>query len=701
MINTQYINLNMVPSGVLPILYISQYDIGRPLGMVVYNGGEAVDLDTYTVTIEATRTDGTPITAAVTTDGNIGAFVTTATMTNKADKYLAKLVIFDSQSNRVASLAFVMCVTPKTMDENAESIEEDASLYQQYTGTVQTLIADIREDIADITTHISDMYFDTCVDMKASTTLKAGMICQTAGYYAVDDGGGAMYRIYASTPAGYHEVLENGLYAEIILMPVMTPVHFGGKGDGVTDDTVAVQTAINSVETVDGLGKTYLVRPTELVPGQTTYKAISITKDTTVRNGTFKMDADVQKGDCVFGINNSGIVTFYSVTIDGNVSAQTVVTGDGSNHGLVIPIGGGEGTVRLVGCTIKNCRTDCIVHRAGFLDIDDCTIINTYRNGITCDKSAYIRNSKFDSSQSQTAPNTSIYYEPNEGQNMKETRIIVDNCGFNSGNSGVVIYGGDSTSSVDDIIVKNCYCTDSDGLWGCSARSVNEPIHNVLFKDNKDVLIGLYVYPISTRPTAWMDKVVLDGNSAGVIRLGRANETGTIQELTIKNSNLLIGLIAFRTRAKRLTLENCVFGFPDDATIPSGNDGAIIYSPSSFNFEKLVVRNCEFRNARYGIREYSAQSEASGRVYIIDTVFEDIINVDVSTSAKEIYLRGCRSKMVNFSPGTTNYFINANNLNDFLMASDNVFYQSEARTWYHANSVNAANCVYGYTEPTT
>lgn len=154
MIKTQYINLNMTPSGVMPVLYCSQYDVGRPLGMVVYNGGEAVDLGTYTCTIEATRSDGTAITAAVTTDGNVGAFATTATMTNQKDRYPAKLVLFDSQSRRVASLAFVMCVTPATMDENAVGIEEDASLYQQYTGTVQALIAEIREDLVDLSDHI-------------------------------------------------------------------------------------------------------------------------------------------------------------------------------------------------------------------------------------------------------------------------------------------------------------------------------------------------------------------------------------------------------------------------------------------------------------------------------------------------------------------------------------------------------------------
>lgn len=145
MIRTQYINLDMVPSGVLPVLYCSQYDIGRSLGMIVHNGGEPLDLSTYTCTIEATRSDGTAITAAVTTDGNTGMFATTATMTNVADKYPAKMVIVDGDGNRVASLAFVICVTPATMDENAESIEEDESLYQQYTGTVQSLIATERE----------------------------------------------------------------------------------------------------------------------------------------------------------------------------------------------------------------------------------------------------------------------------------------------------------------------------------------------------------------------------------------------------------------------------------------------------------------------------------------------------------------------------------------------------------------------------
>lgn len=160
MIETQYITLDMKPSGVLPVLYCSQYDIGRPLGMVVYNGGEVVDLGDYSATIEATRTDGVAITAAVTTDGNVGAFETTATMTNQADRYGAQLVL-SAFGKRVASLPFVMCVVKAAMDENAESIEEDASLYQQYTETVQTLIANIRADLESISDSINALDAET------------------------------------------------------------------------------------------------------------------------------------------------------------------------------------------------------------------------------------------------------------------------------------------------------------------------------------------------------------------------------------------------------------------------------------------------------------------------------------------------------------------------------------------------------------
>jgi hypothetical protein len=68
-------------------------------------------------------------------------------MSNKADKYRCQLVIVDENSKRIASLPFDMEVTKAAMDENSEAIEEDASLYQQYTEAVQGAIAEANANI--------------------------------------------------------------------------------------------------------------------------------------------------------------------------------------------------------------------------------------------------------------------------------------------------------------------------------------------------------------------------------------------------------------------------------------------------------------------------------------------------------------------------------------------------------------------------
>ena len=153
MINTQYINLNMTPSGVLPVLHCSQYDIGRPLGVVVYNGSEAVDISAYTATIEATRTDGTAITTTVTSSGT---FATTATMTNKADRYFAQLVLVQN-GERVASLPFVMCVVPAAMDENSEAVQEDESLFSQFSTAMQSSLASVTSEAAANSARIDNL----------------------------------------------------------------------------------------------------------------------------------------------------------------------------------------------------------------------------------------------------------------------------------------------------------------------------------------------------------------------------------------------------------------------------------------------------------------------------------------------------------------------------------------------------------------
>ena len=82
-------------------------------------------------------------------------------------------------------------------------------------------------------------------EMVADTELIDGQVVRTLGYNAVNDGGGALYRIYSSTPSTRYETLANGLNAELIVENrTVTPNLFGAYGDGTHDDSAAVRAAL-------------------------------------------------------------------------------------------------------------------------------------------------------------------------------------------------------------------------------------------------------------------------------------------------------------------------------------------------------------------------------------------------------------------------------------------------------------------------
>lgn len=60
--------------------------------------------------------------------------------------------------------------------------------------------------------------FNTVADMKAAENLVNGSTCITLGYYNINDGGGATYKIVNNSDNNYHqELLDSGLYANLII----------------------------------------------------------------------------------------------------------------------------------------------------------------------------------------------------------------------------------------------------------------------------------------------------------------------------------------------------------------------------------------------------------------------------------------------------------------------------------------------------
>ena len=100
--------------------------------------------------------------------------------------------------------------------------------------------------------------YDTVSQMVADTLLVDGSHAQTLGYYNANDNGGAKYLIMSTTPTGYYETLSNGLYAELIMEDEMNVEVFGAYGDGATDDSTALATAMLYANKIMFSPKTYL-----------------------------------------------------------------------------------------------------------------------------------------------------------------------------------------------------------------------------------------------------------------------------------------------------------------------------------------------------------------------------------------------------------------------------------------------------------
>lgn len=298
------------------------------------------------------------------------------------------------------------------------------------------------------------MCFDSVADMVA-TDIDAGQTVLTKGYHSVNDGGSALYTIRAKDVSDVDDggsiiFLDNDNVAELITDGTVNAKQFGAKGDGVTDDTTAIQNAVDFADVVDLIGGTYKIL------------TVNIYKSFTIQNGHFVGDsfAEITNVFLANHVSNAPVVKFINITFTAPMDKTTAGFEDTvlSSNRFFAFNNEGNATMMFEDCVISNCGY-CVKNNGGtvymkntkllnsmmdfFSDntevfIDGCEMECISTNSLNhciylhpdkiSDKNGYIVNSSFYSLSS--APSQLQCYNSVDFGGKKLTNFTVENCTF-------------------------------------------------------------------------------------------------------------------------------------------------------------------------------------------------------------------------------------------------------------------------------
>ena len=276
--------------------------------------------------------------------------------------------------------------------------------------------------------------YSSVTDMKNDTSLSAGKIVKTDGYYNNDLSGGAYYDIVSTTSLSVDNAtciqLDNGMYAELhVINDTVSVNQFGAYGDGVHDDADAIQLTLNSG-----------------------YKNISFENKK-------------------YNINNFITIGNSNVYIFGNNA--TLVMQDGfefsKDFDWAIFIGG----------TKEKSETDIHLYNLGV----ETNQINFSRADAVQVKIEYIDNCEIYGcnfivptiNEDKSRPTTNICINGNSKD------VIIDNCNMinlsNSNTGGSVWISANNNTSIDNVKISNNYIEKSShdetmGIWGGSIKNI-------------------------------------------------------------------------------------------------------------------------------------------------------------------------------------------------------------------------------------
>ena len=277
-----------------------------------------------------------------------------------------------------------------------------------------------------------------------------------------------------------NEVFTN-LQEMIDTRAYVTPEMFGAKGDGIEDDTAAVQAAINSGKPVH-IGAEYLVVASDASPW---HHGLTLKDNTTIFGlGTIKLAPNNYDNYDILLIEGVANVSIKGVTLLGE---RTEHTGASGEWGFGINILNSK-NVNIEDVKINNCWGDGIILRGDAtpvnnenITIENCHVYENRRNNIsvTSGKNVIIDGCVIEHANG-TAPEQGIDIETDYPATQEIDGVTITGCIFNDNPNGGVAINHFEEGTTKNIII--------DGNVFNGPKGVNVYVNRIDREGERDII---------------------------------------------------------------------------------------------------------------------------------------------------------------------------------------------------------------------